>query len=136
MKKIFSIVLAVMASVFFCNAALAKNVDTIKLSAMTQLPVGSSTEACYDPYGRPYPTCITIFNFSSYPITIFVPVLDFNRGLNSGWQQSIIANDSASKQVILYDWRGAPFFNAYVPSWYNLEVRDGRTTGTLVTQAK
>lgn len=130
MKKIFSILLAVMASVFFCNVALAKNIDSLKpLTTMAQLPAGATSAVC-----DAYPTCITVTNYSSYTITISVPALSFTRGLNPGYMQPIQSYDYNSKQVILYDYTGRPFYNAILPNHYDLAVYD--RAGKLVAQAK
>lgn len=128
MKKIVSILLAVMASVFFCNA-FAKNLDTQKPLNLTQLPAGSSTADCWT-----YPTCITITNKSSYAITISVPYLSFTRPLNPNYMQPIISYDYYSKEVILYDWTGYPFYDAVVPNHYDLVVYD--RAGKLTAEGK
>lgn len=129
MKKIFSILLAVVASVFFCNAAIARNVDTSKPLTMQQLPAGASTTEC-----AAYPTCITITNQSSNAINIYVPSLDFSRTLYPMYMQPIISYDYAYKRVVLYDWTGYAFFDAYVPNHYDLVVTD--FAGKLTAKVK
>jgi hypothetical protein len=119
MKKIFSILLAVMASVFVCNAAFAKKVDTIKPESMVQVPAGSSTAVC-----DAYPTCINITNKSSYTIRIDVPSLAFRAPLNQQMMQPLYANDYNARQVILTDWNSVAFYNAIVPNHQNLIVYD------------
>jgi hypothetical protein len=116
MKKIL---LAVMASAFVCNAAFAKNVDTIKPESMVQVPAGSSTAVC-----DAYPTCLNITNKSSYTIRIEVPALAFRAPLNQQFMQPLYSNDYNSKQVILTDWNGVAFYNAIVPNHWNMTVYD------------
>lgn len=129
MKKIFSILLAVTASLFFCNAALAKNIDSTKPLMMQQLPAGASTAEC-----AAYPTCITITNLSSRAITIEVPSLSFFRTLNPSYMQPLISYDYNYKEVILYDWTGYAFYDAILPNHYDLVVYD--YAGKLAAKAK
>jgi hypothetical protein len=120
MKKIVSVLFAILAVVFFCNNTIAKNIDADKpLTMMQPLKAGASIAEC-----AAYPTCITISNLSSNEIYIDVPSLFFSRVLYPTYMQPIIANDYSSKQVILRDWLGYTFYNAYVPNHYDLVVYD------------
>lgn len=130
MKKIFSILLAVMTSVFFCNAVFAKNLDNNQpLTTMQPLKAGASTAEC-----AAYPTCITITNLSSFEIYIDVPSLFFSSVLYPSYMQPLRSNDYSAKQVILRDWLGYTFYNAYLPNHYDLVVYDSH--GKLAAKAK
>src|SRR5689334_19857395 len=118
MKKIMSIILVLMG-VFFFTTSFASN-DLINNKPITlQLPAGSSSADC-----SVYPTCITVTNYSSSYIDIYVPVLAFSSRLYPWYMQAIQSFDYNSKQVILYDWTGYAFFNAIVPNHHSIIVED------------
>lgn len=118
MKKIMCVVLALISSLFYISAFAANTTDN-KKPVTVQLPAGTSTADC-----SLYPTCITVTNYSSSAIDIYVPVLGFSSHLYPWYTQSIASNDYNYKQVILYDWTGYPFFNAIVPNHYDIIVED------------
>ncbi len=136
MKNIFSILLAVMASVFVCNAAFAKNTDNLNTTMMTPVAAGASSIAC-DLY--PYPTwgtCVSVTNLSSYLIFIDSPLLPVRMTqLNPGYSQPIVSRNSySSVQVTLYDYAGRMFFNQYVNNRWDVPVYD--RAGKLTAQAQ
>ena len=117
MKKIISMLFAVIGAVVFSSSTFANNAPEVSISQ--PVPLGSTTAICDN-----MPTCLNIYNESSFPIGIQVPALNFSRTLYPYYMQPVQSYDYNSKRVILSDWLGYIFFDAYVPNHYDIYVYD------------
>jgi len=129
MKRKIGIICAILSLTFLMNSAFALNLNANKPLNLKPLAAGASTAEC-----DAYPTCITITNLSSTFIDIWVPALTFHSTLDPWYMQPIMSYDFDAKRVVLYDWTGDRFFDAYVPNHYELIVSD--YMGKLQAKAK
>lgn len=114
MKKIIYMLFAVM-TLAFGSSAFA-NVSEASISQ--PVPIGSAAVCDF------MPTCLNIYNESSFPIGIRVPALSFVTTLYPYYMQPVQASDYNSKRVILSDWLGYIFYDAYVPNHFDIYVYD------------
>ncbi len=132
MKKLFSILLAGLASVCFSTAVLAKNVDASPATKLAAVPASASYNPC-DPYYM-YPTCISVSNLSSYPIYITVSDLGtYMMRVDSGMAQPLVSSyyDYPRVNVALYNMYQQYITTRSVPNRGNLPVIDGLAKGTV-----
>lgn len=118
MQKFIYVLLAIMGAALFSSTTFAKNNDA-QVAMPQPLPVGNATAICDN-----MPTCLNIYNYSSFPIGIQVPILNFSRTLYPDYMQAVQALDYNYKRVILSDWLGLIFYDAYLPPHYDLYVYD------------